>query len=330
MECQVDLTAWVPSSGILVAAVVLDWLVGDPVYRWHPVRLMGSFTRGIEKVLRASGLQPGLAGCILVALVAGLFTGLGWALVAAAGAVSPRAGQGLELGIAYSLLALGDLLKHCDAVSAAGVDLPEARREVANLVGRDTDLMDMAACRRSAIESLAENLVDGFVAPLLWFAVAGIPGLVLFKAVSTMDSLVGYKNDRYRRFGWCAARLDDLLTLLPARLAWLLIVLAASATGRGSGRSAWSIGWHHHGRVPGPNPGWSEAAMAGAIRRRLAGPIWLDGQLVTEVWIGSRGDPPAGSHSDYTLARQVALLAAGVTACLAACWTLVAPGLSGR
>ena len=159
--------------------------------------------------------------------------------------------------------------------------------------------MDGPACRRSAIESLGESLVDGVVSPFFWYALGGIPGIVLFKIVSTMDSMVGYKTKRYRDFGWCGARLDDLLNLIPARLTWLLLAGAAVLVPGASGREALRWGWRQHAVVPGPNAGWSEAALAGAIRRRLAGPIWLGGRLVTDVWIGDPTAADAGTARDY-------------------------------
>jgi adenosylcobinamide-phosphate synthase len=175
--------------------------------------------------------------------------------------------------------------------------------------------MDGEACRRAAIESLSENLVDGFVSPIFWYVLLGAPGIVLFKVASTMDSMVGYKTPRYLKFGWCGARLDDLLNLLPARLTWLLIALVAALVPGGSGRKALAVGWRQHAIVPGPNAGWSEAAAAGAIRRKLIGPIWAKGRLVTEVWLGDPDDPPAGSAADY---RRAAAVVTGTAALFAA------------
>jgi cobalamin biosynthesis protein CobD len=177
-------------------------------------------------------------------------------------------------------------------------DLPEGRRRIAQLVGRDTDRMDLAACRRAAIESLSENLVDGVVTPIFWYTVAGLPGVVLFKVVSTMDSMVGYKTPLYLRFGWCGARLDDVMNWLPARIDWLLTAFCALLLPGCSGSKALRVGWQQHALMPGPNSGWSEAATAGAIQRRLVGHIWRQGQLVTELWLGEASDPPAGDDTD--------------------------------
>jgi len=176
--------------------------------------------------------------------------------------------------------------------------LPEALHRIAQLVGRDTTRMDFAACRRAAIESLSENLTDGFLSPIFWYAVAGLPGIVLFKVVSTMDSMVGYKTPLYLRFGWCGARLDDVMNWLPARISWLLIALCASPLPGYSASKALRIGWRQHALMPGPNSGWSEATTAGAMQRRLVGQIWRHGQLVTELWLGDASDPPAGDDSD--------------------------------
>ena len=148
-------------------------------------------------------------------------------------------------------------------------DLAAARTAAGRLVGRDTEPMDGAACRRSAIESLGESLVDGVVSPIFWYAAAGVPGIVLFKVVSTMDSMVGYKSERYRDFGWCGARLDDLLNLVPARVTWLFIAAAAALIPGASGGEALRWGWRQHAVVPGaerpagakpPSPARSGAA----------------------------------------------------------------------
>src|SRR5262249_43439768 len=151
------------------------------------------------------------------------------------------------------------------------------------LVGRDTDRLDDAACRRATVESLSESITDGFVSPICWYVVAGLPGLVLFKVVSTMDSMVGYKTPRYLRFGWCGARLDDVMNYVPARLTYVLVAIAAAIVPACSIRKALRVGWTQHALLPSPNSGWSEAAVAGAIQRRLVGPIWRDGVLVTDL-----------------------------------------------
>jgi adenosylcobinamide-phosphate synthase len=159
--------------------------------------------------------------------------------------------------------------------------------------------MDEGACRRAAVESLSESLTDGFISPLCWYVITGLPGLALFKVVSTMDSMVGYKTPRYRRFGWCGARLDDLMNYVPARLTFGLLAATATALPGYSGRKAIRVGWSQHGLLPGPNSGWSEATTAGAIERKLVGPIWIRGAAVTDVWLGDPTDPPLETDRDY-------------------------------
>lgn len=317
-----ELSSLAPRADLLAAAVALDALLGDPVYRWHPVRLMGASLTWIEARLRATGADGRLGGCLLLAI-------LGFAWVAGASIIAVALAS-FHASLAtvfhalalYSLVALGDLLKHGAEVdkAASSGDLPGVRQAVRKLVGRDTERMDAAACRRAAIESLGENLVDGFVSPLAWYALAGLPGIVFFKCVSTMDSMVGYKTPRYVRFGWCGARMDDLANLIPARFSWLLIALAAAFFPSCSASKALTSGWQQHALVPGPNAGWSEAALAGAIQRRLAGPIWLEGNLVTAVWLGVPTDRPAASAEDYRRAAALIRVAAGLgaTAALAA------------
>jgi adenosylcobinamide-phosphate synthase len=177
--------------------------------------------------------------------------------------------------------------------------------------------MDAGACRRASIESLSENLTDGFTSPVFWYAVAGLPGLVLFKVVSTMDSMVGYKTARHLRFGWCGARLDDVMNYVPARLTWLLTAAVAAVLPRFSGRKAMVVGLTQHAVLPGPNSGWSEAATAGALERKLVGPIWMQGRLVTDTWLGDAADPPVETHDDLRRACVLVTMTGVMAAALA-------------
>lgn len=293
---------------VLAIAVLVDLAVGDPSYRWHPVRLIGRTLTGLEQALRRGGADGYGGGIVLCLLLATLWLSLSSGLVVGTGAMSGLAGWAVHLWIVYSLLALGDLLRHVWRIESALIsgDAAAARVAVGHLVGRDTAPMDAAACRRAAIESLSENLTDGFTSPVFWYVIAGLPGLVLFKVASTLDSMVGYKTPRYLQFGWGGARLDDVMNYLPARVTWLLIAAVALVVPGGSGRKALVVGWRQHATLPGPNSGWSEAATAGAIQRRLVGPIWTSGHLVTETWIGDAKDPPAGTAADVTRAMWLA------------------------
>jgi len=292
-----ELTALAPDPLLLLCAVVLDGILGDPVYRWHPVRLMGHSLTGIERVLRRTGLDGYAGGCVLFLALSAFWVGVSAALALWLNGLHPALNVVYQVFLIYSMVALRDLCRHGMAIDRAG-DLEGARRAVSMLVGRDTSAMDAAACRRAGMESLSENAVDGFIAPLCWYALLGLPGIVLYKVISTMDSMVGYRTPRYARFGWCGARLDDLFNLLPARLTWLLMTAVAFLLPGYSGRKALSVGWRQHGLIPGPNSGWSEAAAAGAVQRRLVGPVRQDGKLVTEIWIGDEGDPEGGQVGD--------------------------------
>lgn len=319
-----ELALLYPSASALASAVALDLAFGDPVYRWHPVRLIGDTLLAFERLLRRMGFD-GYGGGILLFLLLNLVWIPFWsAAILGAATAQPWLGIGIHTLLVYSLLAMRDLLAHAWRVQRAANagDLEGARHAISQLVGRDTTKMDIPACRRAAIESISENLTDGFISPLLWYALGGIPGLVLFKVVSTMDSMVGYKTPRYLRFGWCGARCDDLLNLLPARLTWLVMAAVAITLPGCSARKTISVGWQQHALVPGPNSGWPEAGMAGAIQRRLVGPVWASGTLVTELWLGDPNDPPAGEAKDLTRAAALTL-ASGLMVAMLAVWTLL-------
>ena len=304
-----------PNALLLSGAVVLDLLIGDPVYRAHPIRLMGNILTWFENCLRKLGANGYGGGIALFLLLSIVWVGGSDAVLFGLQKWNKPAAFIFHLFLVYSCLALHDLLRHSWAVESAARrgDLEGARKAISQLVGRDTDRMDIGACRRAAIESLSENLTDGFISPLTWYVALGLPGIVLFKVVSTMDSMVGYKTPRYLKFGWCGARLDDLMNFLPARLTWLLLSLLALVLPGCSARKAFVIGWRQHAVLPGPNSGWSEAATAGGIQRRLIGPIWANGALVTDTWLGDSSDPPAGDDSDVPRA-QLLVGATGVSA----------------
>jgi len=306
-----------PDAATLVVAVALDLILGDPVYPLHPVRIVGRSLQAIEDRLRALGADGYRGGILLFVMLAMIWTAALVAVVAFARELSPIIAWIARVFVVYSLLALGDLLHHVWRIESAvrRDDINGARTAVSALVGRDTDRMDGAACRRAAVESLSENLTDGFVSPICWYVVAGLPGLLLFKIVSTMDSMVGYKTPRYLQFGWCGARLDDVMNFLPARLTWLVIAAVAAILPACSGLKAWRIGLAQHAILLGPNSGWSEAATAGALQRRIVGPIWLNGALVTEQWIGDPADPALATSADVT--RAMTLVTASALAVVA-------------
>jgi adenosylcobinamide-phosphate synthase len=245
----------------LALAMILDAVFGEPRALWdrvpHPAVLMGRAVAAADRTLntgenrRARGVAA-IAGLVLLAL------GIGWVL----SLLWP-----LEVAAAAILLAQRSLADHVRAVAdALRLSTGDGRLAVAQIVGRDTAAMDPPDVARAAIESAAENLSDGVIAPLFWFAVAGLPGMVVYKMVNTADSMIGHRTPRHEAFGWAAARLDDVLNLIPARLTALLIALVAPA--RGSARIILRDARLHRS----PNAGWPEAAMAAGLGIALSGP----------------------------------------------------------
>jgi adenosylcobinamide-phosphate synthase len=308
-----------PSVSLLLIGLLLDAVFGDPQLRLHPIRLMGDTLAAFERVLRRIGLNGYLGGLALFVLLAMVWIVLPGIAIHRLFLWNVRLGSVAHILAVSVLFSMRDLIDHVRKVRKAARkgDLAGTRTAIAMLVGRDTMQMDLAACRRASIESLSESYVDGFLSALFWYVIAGLPGLLLFKIASTMDSMVGYKTDRYLRFGWFGARLDDVLNFVPARLAWLLLGLCSIPFRGLSAAKGWRIALQQHGVVPGPNPGWSEATMAGLLQRRLIGPIWKDGALVTEVWLGDASDPTAGSDEDVGNALKVTVLASCVSTLLA-------------
>ena len=308
-----------PSASLLFFGLLLDAVFGDPQLRIHPIRLMGDTLTVFERLLRRLGLDGYAGGCVLFLLLVAFWVALPSLAIFELYRWNATLGSVAHVLVVFILFAMRDLIDHVRTVrkTARQGDLLRARAAIGMLVGRDTSKMDLDACRRAAIESLSESFVDGFLSAMFWYVLAGLPGLLLFKVASTMDSMVGYKTDRYLRFGWCGARMDDLLNYIPARMAWILLGLCAIPFRELSATKGWKIGLRQHGVVPGPNPGWSEATMTGVLQRRLIGPIWRNGALVTDIWLGDPADPPAGSDSDVRNALRVSILAACLSTLLA-------------
>jgi adenosylcobinamide-phosphate synthase len=318
----VEISILFPNAWFLAAAVLLDFAIGDPVYAAHPVRLMGGTLTFFEKRLRAMHADGYGGGILLFVLLTCVWAGGISGLALLIDRVSHATAIAVHVFFVYSFLALRDLFRHVWVVERAAQlgDVEGARAAIGQLVGRDTAQLDVAACRRAAIESLSENLSDGFISPLLWYGIAGLPGIVIFKIASTMDSMVGYNTPRYLQFGWCGARLDDVMNFVPARITWLLLAMIALFVPGCSAKKALAIGWRQHAILPGPNAGWGEAATAGAIQRKLIGPIWRNGVLVTDVWLGDSEDQAAGQTGDVRRAS----LQIGATGVLAAIVVIVA------
>jgi adenosylcobinamide-phosphate synthase len=272
----------------LLVALLADALLGEPawLYLWmpHPVVLIGRAIAWLEVHLLHPALperRKRLSGILLLAVVAGSAAALGFAVHVA---LRPLPARWLIEGLLMSsLLAQRSLAQHVAAV-ADGLRgcLSRGRRAVAMIVGRDPEPLDAAGVSRAAVESLAENLSDGVVAPLCWGLVAGLPGMLAYKAINTLDSMVGHRNERYCAFGWASARLDDLVNLVPARLTGILLCVAA---GRQSLAAAANM-LRDAPRHRSPNAGWPEAAMAAALGLRIAGPRSYGGVTVPDAWMG--------------------------------------------
>lgn len=270
----------------IVAAILLDHLLGDPAWFPHPVRLIGGFAAGCETFFRKLS-TPRLAGILSVITVI-LLTGIVVAaLLKISSQIHPLAENAVTIFLLYTGIAAKDLARHSRRVYQALQEnnIVKARQRVAMIVGRDTENMDQEAIAQAAVESVAENMVDGITAPLVFAFIGGPLGIMLYKAVNTMDSMFGYKNERYEQFGWVAARLDDLANFIPARLTALLVPIAAAFL-RLDHKNAWRILWRDRLNHTSPNSGHTEAAVAGALGIQLGGPNMYFGKIVDKPAIG--------------------------------------------
>jgi adenosylcobinamide-phosphate synthase len=323
------------SLTLALAATVLEALIGypAPLYRaiGHPVTWMGRWLAGLEGIAnrpnfsfaarRAMGAGALLIYLTSVALVAWLATRalLPWGTF----------GFAALAFLAASLPAQRSLSSHVRAV-ADGLDssLEEGRRAVKKLVGRNPDVLDEAGVARAAIESLAENFSDGVVAPILWTALGGLAGGALYKAINTADSMIGHQDKRYAAFGWAAARLDDLVNLPASRLAALWLILAAALTPGASASEAARAAWRDASHHRSPNAGWPEAATAGALGLKLAGPRVYGRTLVDDAFMGAgrREADAGGIRRALELYRAACIIEAGA---LAVAVILLAGSLGG-
>ena len=277
-------------SSLLILAFGLDLCLGDPVYKFHPIRLCGNAIQFVEIKLRDLNFSGYIGGVLLLIAISALSLTsyfLGWILFSN---LHPSMLYLWQLYCLWSLIALGDLIKHSKKVAQAAEqnDLPTAKKSVRMLVGRNTDKMKIEDCCRATIESISENLTDGVLSPIFYYILFGFPGIIFFKVVSTMDSMVGYKNEKYLKFGWCGARMDDFLNYIPARMTWIVLSLVAMIHPRFSGKKAFTTGWQQHAILPSPNSGWSETAAAGALNLQLVGPIWKNNVKVIDQWVGPK------------------------------------------
>lgn len=272
---------------ILLLALFFDFIVGDPRWLLHPTQIMGTGISWLEKCFYRTNsfsyqLLSGAFIVIIIVVASWLITwgllriveGLYWLKIILAGwllstTIAPR-------GLALAGLSIYKTL-------AAG-DLATARRLTGSIVGRDTDSLNEQEVIRATVETVAENTADGVIAPLLYFYLGGVPLAMVYRAINTLDSMLGYKNERYLYFGRAAARLDDLANLLPGRLSGLALCIAAIPLGKGL--QAWSIMWRDAGKHPSPNSGYPEAAVAGALGVQLGGVNYYQGKPSQRALLG--------------------------------------------
>jgi adenosylcobinamide-phosphate synthase len=315
-------------------ALALDAAWGYPPWAFatigHPVSWIGRLIAWCERRWNTPGTpfnrrRTGGIGALVVVLVVTAAAAI--AFTAAINWLLPWPFSLVLIGVAAStLIAQRSLHDHVAAVAQAleQEGIAGARHAVGMIVGRDTGALDDAAVSRAAIESLAENYSDGVVAPLFWLVAGGLPGIALYKAINTADSMIGHKSERYLAFGWAAARLDDVVNLPASRLAALFLVAAAALLPGFDATGAWRAVIRDARHHRSPNAGWPEAAMAGALGLRLAGPRVYGGGLVDDVWMGD-GRAEAGAadiRRALTLYRAACVLQAGVVAALAVLITM--------
>jgi adenosylcobinamide-phosphate synthase len=312
---------------VLWFACLLDLLFGDPRWFPHPVRLIGWFATRMEIFTRSlpqSAQNSGRLTVLLVLLITGSICAAALFMLFRLPLPGFLAGAAFVL---YTTIAARDLIRHARRVyEALGIDLEAARRRVAMIVGRDTDQLDESGIIRACVESVAENMSDGIVAPLFWatvgavFAVpaggmwpvvCGVTAAMLYKAVNTMDSMFGYKNEQYREFGSCSARLDDVVNFFPARLSGLALVLAAPLCNC-SLKNSWAVLWRDRAKHTSPNAGWPEAAVAGALGLQLGGDSCYFGNLTSKPVLGDLLHPPVPNH----ILRANRLILTASTLCL--------------
>lgn len=274
----------------VLLAVLLDALVGDPTWFPHPVRVIGSYIKAFEGFVRRVAKSPKalkLAGVLLTLTTVGLAYGITYGVLVLALRVNPLLYTLLHILLMYTCLAVRCLSKEANGIykQLTKGNIQEARRLTSMIVGRDTEELQETEVARAVVETVAENASDGVIAPLIYMMLGGAPLAMAYKAINTMDSMVGYKNEKYKDFGWCAARLDDLVNYVPARITAVLMAIASLFLGydyKGSIKTIITDGRNHSS----PNSGFPEAATAGALGIKLGGTNLYFGKPVSKPTIG--------------------------------------------
>ena len=313
---------------IIIMAFVLDLGLGDPRWLPHPIIWMGNAISFCEPRFRSLIRNPFISGLFFAIFLIGTTALVSTALVAAALWIHPLVGllvQGILLFYCFSVKSLVAAARDVSRPLKAG-DLAEARRMVGMIVGRETHSLDGPAVTRATVETVAENFVDGFLSPLCFALAFGVPGALTYKMINTLDSMVGYKNEKYILFGRAAARMDDVANFIPARLSVLVISLGAAIISPVLGRRALKTAWAEGRAHKSPNAGFPEACFAGALGVRMGGPNVYHGQMVEKPHIGSRfGEAGLDKIDRACELMLISALVGALAACLAA---FLAGGLS--
>ena len=300
------------STLLIAVAIVLDRLLGDPDWLPHPARMIGvAISRGEAMLYTGDSAADLRAGAILTIAVVALSAVAAWAAIAILGWIHPALGALAAVLIAWTTLALRGLDDAAREVQEALLrhDEEAARRAMPALVGRDPATLDRAAMIRATVESVAENSSDGVIAPLFFLFIAGPVGAIAYKAINTLDSMIGHRDQRYQYFGRFAARLDDLANWIPARIT-AACIMAASEVWLRRGRDAYAICRRDAGKHESPNAGYPEAAMAGGLGIQLGGPAIYAGETLARAQLGDAECP--STIDDIASARIIFRIASGV------------------
>jgi adenosylcobinamide-phosphate synthase len=309
------------SRRVLATAYLFDWIAGDPEWLPHPVRLMGKGVGSGERILRSPGQTPAtefVAGGMLTAgMVVAVYLGTS-KTIAWANKVSPALAFATEIVLGWTCLASRSLHDEATAVISAleTGDMAHARRRLARIVGRDTQQLNAHEISRAIIETVAESCSDGVIAPLFYMAVGGVSLAMAYKAVNTLDSMIGHSDERYLYFGKAAARLDDLANFVPSRLTALGIAASATVLEDASPVAALNT-WLRDGmKHKSPNAGQPESAMAGALRVRLGGENFYDGEPAVAPFIGEEFPEPSVQKTRQAIRIAAAVSILGAVAAL--------------